>query len=48
MHHRWKPIEDYETHADLATAELGALAQVRREQFERLRSQDSYRRFEAR
>ncbi|MDE2925132.1 MAG: hypothetical protein OXT71_01895 [Acidobacteriota bacterium] len=48
MHHRWKPIEDYESHADLATAELGALAQVWREQFERLGSQDSYRRFEAR
>ena len=48
MQHRWKPIEDYESYADLATAELGALAQVWREQLERLGSQDSYRQFEVR
>ena len=48
MHHRWKPIEDYESYTDLATAELGALAQVWREQLERLGSRDSYRRFEVR
>ena len=48
MPHRWKPIEDYESHADLASAELGALAQVWREQLQRLGSQNSYRQFEVR
>ena len=48
MHPRWKPIEDYESRADLATGELGALAQVWREQFKRLGGQDSYRQFEVR
>ena len=48
MNHRWRPIEDHTSHADLATAELGALAQVWREQLDRLRSQDSYRQLEVR
>lgn len=48
MRHRWKPIEDYESYADLATTELGALVQVWRQQLQRLGSQDSYRQFEVR
>ena len=48
MHRRWTPIEDYGSHAALATAELGALAQVWREQRERLGNQEAYRQFEER
>ena len=39
-------IEDYQSHAELATAELGALASVWREQRRRLRNQEAYSRFE--
>lgn len=46
--HRWKPIEDCESHAELASAELGALAGVWREQRERLGDQEAYREFEER
>ena len=48
MHHHWKPIEDYESSAALAKEELVALAQVWREQRDRLGSQEAYRRFEDR
>ena len=48
MHRRWTPIEDYGSHAALATAELSALAQVWREQRERLGNQEAYRQFEER
>ena len=48
MNPRWSPIEDYESHAELATAELGALAQVWREQRARLGNQEAYRQFEER
>lgn len=46
--HRWKPIEDCESHAKLASAELGALAGVWREQRERLGDQEAYHEFEER
>ncbi len=46
MSQAWKPIEDYHSHAELATAELGALASVWREQRRRPRNQGAYSRFE--
>lgn len=48
MHHQWKPIEDYESSAALAKEELVSLAQVWREQRERLGNQEAYQRFEDR
>lgn len=48
---RWVPLEDYESNTSpggLAVPELGVLAQVWREQRERLGTQESYRRFEER
>ena len=48
MHHRWTPIEDYQSPAALTTTELGALAHVWREQRERLGNQEAYREFEER
>ena len=42
------PIEDAESPAELAAADLGALAQVWREQRERLGNQEAYRQFEER
>ena len=48
VQHRWMPIEDVESPAELASADLGALAQVWREQRERLGTQDAYRQFEER
>ena len=46
----WQPIEDVEPHAALGLGEpgLGALAQVWREQRERLSTQEAYRQFEER
>ncbi len=46
MSQKWRPIEDYQSHAELATAELNALASVWREQRRRLRNQEAYSRFE--
>ena len=48
MQERWQPIEDYESHATLATAGLRALADVWGEQRERLGDMDAYRQFEER
>ena len=48
MHHQWKPIEDYESSEALAKEELVALAQVWREQRDRLGNQEAYRQFEER
>ena len=49
--HRWAPIEDYASPAspaELATADLGALVHVWREQRERLGTRETYRDFEER
>ena len=48
MHSRWKRIEDYESHEELAVRELVGLAQVSREHRERLGHQEAYLQFEER
>lgn len=48
MEYRWQPIADVESHEALAAAELEALAQVWREQRERLGGREAYREFEER
>ena len=48
VNHVWAPIQDYESHDVLAHKELGSLAQVWREQRERLATQQAYREFEQR
>lgn len=48
MNHQWTPIEDLESSAALAKEELVALAQVWREQRDRLGNQAAYRQFEER
>ncbi len=45
VHHRWTPIKDLELPAELATADLKALAQVWRDQRDRLDGQDAYHQF---
>ncbi len=48
MHQGWRPIEDCESPARLATPELRALADVWREQHDELSVMDAYRQFEER
>ena len=48
MNRQWTPIEDLESFAALAKEELVALAEVWREQRDRLGSQEAYRQFEER